>query len=83
MAAPVGDPACPAFRGTTAPLVSTGERPGALLVDASAEVVGCLDRVTFTFQSLGDGTPPGYSVAYRDIDAEPLLDGGKPDLVTG
>ena len=74
VAAPVTDPSCPAFHGTTAARSSTGERPPSLLVDATAEMVGCLDRVSFEFESLGDGTPPGYRVAYRDVAAEPLLD---------
>lgn len=73
-AIPAVDPSCPTFHGTTAPLSSGGERPLSLLVDASAEMVGCLDRVTFEFESVGDGTPPGYRVAYRDVEAEPLLD---------
>jgi hypothetical protein len=75
-AAPIApvDPGCAPFHGTTAPLSSTGARPPALLVDASAEMVGCLDRVTFEFESLGDGTPPGYRVGYRDVAVEPLLD---------
>jgi hypothetical protein len=68
------DPTCTDFAGTTAPRSSTGERPPALLVDAYAEMAGCLDRVTFEFESLGDGTPPGYRVGYRDVEAEPLLD---------
>ena len=72
-AAPV-DTTCSAFPGTTAPRSSSGERPPALLVDAYAETAGCLDRVTFEFESLGDGTPPGYRVGYRDVEAEPLLD---------
>jgi hypothetical protein len=72
--APATDASCARFHGTTAPLSSTGERPVSLLVDASAEMVGCLDRVTFEFESLGDGTPPGYQVAYRDVAAEPLHD---------
>jgi hypothetical protein len=72
--APLVDPSCAQFHGTTSPLSSTGERPVSLLVDASAEAVGCLDRVTFEFESLGDGTPPGYRVAYRDVATEPLLD---------
>jgi hypothetical protein len=72
--AATADPTCTDFHGTTAPLSSTGDRPPGLLVDASAEMVGCLDRVTFEFESLGDGTPPGYRVGYRDVDTEPLLD---------
>lgn len=73
-AVPLAGPGCAAFHGTTSPLSSTGERPVSLLVDASAEMVGCLDRVTFEFESLGDGTPPGYRVGYRDVAVEPLLD---------
>jgi hypothetical protein len=84
VAPPAVDPACPPFRGTTAPLSSTGDRPPALLVDATAEAVGCLDRVTFEFASLGDGTPPGYTVAYRDLEADPVLnEEGNPIPVPG
>ena len=43
-------------------------------MDAYVDQVGCLDRVTFELQSLGDGTPPGYTVAYQDLSQEPLLD---------
>ncbi len=74
------DPTCTAFPGTTAPRSSTGERPPALLVDAYAEMVGCVDRVTFEFESLGDGTPPGYRVGYRDVEAEPLLNADGNEL---
>jgi hypothetical protein len=77
--AAVPDPACAPFRGTEGPLTSSGERPEALLVDAFVEQVGCLDRVTFEFESLGDGTPPRYTVGYRDLEQDPLLDaGGQP-----
>ena len=78
-AAPVAsvapDPTCPTFRGATQLLSSTGERAASLLVDAEAQSVGCLDRVTFTFATMGNGLPPGYSVAYQDVEADPLLDG--------
>ncbi|MET0276138.1 MAG: hypothetical protein ABW211_04750 [Acidimicrobiia bacterium] len=69
------DPTCNGFRGATRSLSSTGERPAALLTAAQAEAVGCLDRVAFTFQSLGNGLPPGYSVSYQDLEKEPLKDG--------
>ena len=52
-----------------------GTRPIGLLTDATAGVAGCLDQVTFTFQSLGNGTPPGYVVEYRD---PPFSDGDPP-----
>ncbi len=54
---------------------SSGARPAGLLTDATAGAAGCLDRVTFFFQSLGDGTPPGYRVEYRD---PPFSDGDPP-----
>jgi hypothetical protein len=72
--APAPDATCAEFRGTDGPLATADERPEALLVDANEESVGCLDRVTFEFESLGDGTPPGYSVGYRNLEQEPLLD---------
>ena len=82
LAGPPPDPTCTAFHGTEGPLQSFGDRPQALLVDAGVQQVGCLDRVTFEFTSLGDGTPPGYSVTYRDLDRDPLLNaaGGEIQL---
>ena len=35
---------------------------------ATAGADGCLDRVTLTLRSLGNGTPPGYLVGYQDPD---------------
>lgn len=83
-AGPPPDPACAAFHGTDGPLQSYGERPQALLTDAYVEQVGCLDRVTFEFRSLGDGTPPGYTVTYRDLEKDPLINeaGGEIELPT-
>jgi hypothetical protein len=72
-AGPPADPTCVAFHGTEGPLQSYGDRPPALLVDVSVLEVGCLDRVTFEFLSLGDGTPPGYTVTYRDLEKDPLI----------
>lgn len=54
---------------------SVGARPIGLLTDATAGVAGCLDVVTFTFQSLGSGTPPGYVVEYKE---PPFSDGDPP-----
>ncbi|HEY3672893.1 MAG TPA: hypothetical protein VGN51_18280 [Acidimicrobiia bacterium] len=31
--------------------------------------------MTLTFQTRGDGTPPGYTVGYHDAEAEPFKDG--------
>lgn len=70
---------CAPFHGTTARAESVGKRPVGLLIDAVAGVLGCLDQVTFTFQSLGDGTPPGYVVEYQ---TEPFLNGDPPHPVT-
>jgi hypothetical protein len=64
--------ACTSFRGSTTPRTSTGPTATGLLIDATAGGVGCLDRVEFTFRSLGDGTiegqglAPGYTVEYKD-----------------
>jgi hypothetical protein len=64
--------ACQSFRGATGPRASTGPTAPGLLIDATAGGVGCLDRVEFTFRSLGDGTvsgqglAPGYTVEYHD-----------------
>jgi hypothetical protein len=70
--------ACPTIHGTTTIAQSSGPRPPGLLTDADAGVEGCLDRVTFTFESLGDGTPPGYRVAYED---PPFTDGDPPEEI--
>jgi hypothetical protein len=69
---------CPTFHGTTLRAASAGARPVGLLTDATAGVAGCLDVVTFTFQSLGNGTPPGYIVEYKD---PPFSDGDPPHEV--
>jgi|SRR5215510_8477534 len=74
VSAAAADPTCTQFHGTDGPLSTTGERPAALLVDASVDEVGCLDRVTFELESLGDGTPPGYTVGYQNLTEQPLLD---------
>lgn len=64
--------ACQAFRGAVGPRASTGPAATGLLIDATAGGVGCLDRVEFTFRSLGDNTvagqglPPSYTVEYKD-----------------
>jgi hypothetical protein len=59
-----------------------GAAPPAVLVDAEAGAVGCLDQVTFTFRSLGDGTPPGYVVQYQDPAQDPFLDGDPPGPIS-
>ena len=60
-------------------------RPGrphpAFLIDATAGAQGCLDVVTLTFQTRGDGTPPGYIVGYRDRTKEPFIDGDPPSEI--
>jgi hypothetical protein len=58
--------------------VSTGPTAPGFLIDATAGAQGCLDVVTFTFQTRGDGTPPGYTVRYRDQGKEPFQDGDPP-----
>ncbi|MEX1009451.1 MAG: hypothetical protein WD271_16655 [Acidimicrobiia bacterium] len=72
-----GTPAgpCPTFHGTTARAASVGPRPIGFLTDATAGVAGCLDQVMFSFRSLGNGTPPGYVVEYKD---PPFSDGDPP-----
>lgn len=62
-------------------LQSSGPTAPASLIDATAGAQGCLDAVTFTFRSLGDGTPPGYTVGYRDPAKEPFLDGDPPSPI--
>jgi hypothetical protein len=79
--APVGTPpVCAPFRGVTTSLRSVGPAAPAFLVDATAGVEGCLDRVTFTFAGgASAGTePPGYVVGYRDATKEPFVDGDPP-----
>ena len=74
--APVPSPApCGPFHGSTARAQSVGTRPAGLLTGAFAGGFGCLDQVTFLFQSLGNGTPPGYVVEYKD---PPFTDGDPP-----
>jgi len=79
--------ACQTFRGATGPRASAGATAPGLLIDAMAGGVGCLDRVEFTFRSLGDGTvagqglAPGYTVAYAD-DGH-FMDGDVAISVTG
>jgi hypothetical protein len=72
---PGGSDTCPGFRGATTALVSTGAAAPAFLTDATAGANGCLDVVTFTFRTRGDGTPPGYTVGYRDQTKQPFQDG--------
>jgi hypothetical protein len=69
---------CPDFRGVTTSLTSSGPTAPAFLVDATADAAGCLDVVTLTFQTRGDGTPPGYTVGYRDQSKQPFQDGDPP-----
>jgi hypothetical protein len=69
---------CAGFRGATTVLRSVGPSAPAALIDAQAGGFGCLDQVTFTFRSLGDGTPPGYTVQYEDPAQHPFLDGDPP-----
>ncbi len=72
---------CPGFHGSTTVLQSSGPTAPASLIDATAGAQGCLDAVTFTFRSLGDGTPPGYAVGYRDPVKDPFLDGDPPSPI--
>jgi hypothetical protein len=72
---------CPWFRGATTQLSSTGPTAPGFLIDATAGAQGCLDVVTFTFQTQGDGTPPGYTVGYRDPQKDPFLDGDPPSPI--
>lgn len=79
--AAVGDAAgapCSPFQGSTTRLESVGERPLGLLTGAHAGAAGCLDQVTFTFDSTGGGTPPGYVVEYVE---PPFSDGDPPRAV--
>ncbi len=69
---------CAGFRGATTVLQSLGPTAPAALIDAEAGAVGCLDQVTFTFRSFGNGTPPGYTVQYQDPEQHPFLDGDPP-----
>lgn len=84
-AAPPGATApgtCPGFRGATTVLRAVGATAPAVLIGAEAGAIGCLDQVTFTFRSLGDGTPPGYTVQYQDPAQEPFLDGDPPGPIS-
>src|SRR4051812_10479649 len=57
---------CAGFRGATTVLQSVGPTAPGLLTSADAGAIGCLDQVTFTFRSIGDGTPPRYTVEHED-----------------
>ncbi|MFI5053628.1 MAG: hypothetical protein ACHQDE_04645 [Acidimicrobiia bacterium] len=74
---------CPRFRGVTTKLESVGATSPGFLIDATAGTAGCLDQVTFTFDTgtADTGTAPGtpgYVVQYRDPAQEPFLDGDPP-----
>jgi hypothetical protein len=69
---------CPGFRGETTAVHSVGPTAAATLVDAEAGAEGCVDQVRLTFQTLGDGTPPGYVVEYQDPSKDPFVDGDPP-----
>jgi hypothetical protein len=71
-------PACAPFRGVTTTLRSVGPTAPGFLVDATAGASGCLDRVTFTFDSGAALEPPGYVVGYRDAAKHPFVDGDPP-----
>jgi hypothetical protein len=75
---------CPGFRGASTALASVGATAAAVLVGADAGAAGCLDQVTFTFRSLGNGNglPPGYVVQYKDPAQEPFLDGDPPVAIS-
>ena len=76
-----GSDLCPWFRGATTQLTSVGPTAPGFLTDATAGAQGCLDVVTFTFQTPGDGTPPGYTVSYRDPQKDPFRDGDPPSPI--
>jgi hypothetical protein len=78
-----GSDTCPSFHGSTSVLASDGPTAPAFLVDAVAGAQGCLDVVTLTFQTRGDGTPPGYVVGYHDASKEPFKDGDEEIDVPG
>jgi hypothetical protein len=73
-----GSDLCPWFHGSTTSLTSSGPIAPAFLVDATAGARGCLDVVTLTFQTRGDGTAPGYVVGYRDLAKDPLREAPAP-----
>jgi hypothetical protein len=74
---------CSWFHGSTTVLTSSGPTAPAVLVDADAGARGCLDVVTLTFETRGDGTPPGYTVGYHDADKAPFMDGDSQIDVPG
>jgi hypothetical protein len=72
---------CAGFRGATTQINSIGPTAPGFLTDATAGAQGCLDVVTFTFQTRGDGTPPGYSIGYRNVEIDPFTDGDPPSPI--
>jgi hypothetical protein len=77
-----GQSPCRNFRGSTTSLASAGDAKLGFLIDAQAQVLDCLDKVTFFFDPTG-GVPPGYTVRYQDAAKEPLTDCGEPITVPG
>src|SRR5215203_930534 len=69
-----GSDSCPGFHGSTAALTSSGPTAPAFLIDATAGAQDCLDVVTLTFQTRGDGTPPGHTVGYHNAKVDPIKD---------
>jgi hypothetical protein len=74
--------ACPNFRGSTTSLSSQGAVGPGFLVDATAQGLDCLDKVSFVFDPAG-GLPPGYTVGYQDVATTPLTDCGTPISLPG
>ena len=75
------DTGCLPFHGASTRSQTSGPRPVGFLTDATAGAAGCLDEVTFFFESPSNpsGTPPGYTVEYRN---PPFSDGDPPRPVS-
>jgi hypothetical protein len=67
-----------AFHGSTTKLESIGATSPGFLVDADAQAVGCVDRVTFFFDTAKGANTPGYVVEYVDPAQHPFVDGDPP-----
>jgi hypothetical protein len=75
-----GGNVCLPFHGASTRASTETKRPLGFLTDATAGVAGCLDEVTFFFDTPNNpsGTPPGYTVEYRKA---PFSDGDPPRQV--
>lgn len=66
----------------TTKLESVGPTSPGFLIDATAGAAGCLDQVTFTFDTGSGLNTPGYVVEYQDPAQDPFRDGDPPEPIS-